>query len=114
MDTPELPDGTRQGTNSYGNIGYNGSCPQRGIIVCSQEGVRGTAKSREYHFVLYALDTQLDLATGITQAELHNAMKGHILIQAETMGKFMAPPKLDNAYSEFVVPLKTPSTQTSK
>ena len=105
---PELPDGTRQGTNEDGNIGYNGPCPQPGILVRSQEGVKGTAKPTEYHFVLYALDTELDLATGATQGQLESAMKGHILARAETMGKFMAPPKLDDFFVEAT------STQTSR
>ena len=107
MSAPELPDGTRQGTNDDQNIGYNGPCPQPGILIRSQEGVKGTAKPTEYHFVLYALDTELDLDTGATQGQVESAMKGHILAQAETLGKFMAPPKLDDFFVE------TPSAQTS-
>lgn len=105
--TPELPDGTKQGTNEDQNIGYNGPCPQPGIVIRSQEGVKGTAKPSEYYFVLYALDTELDLATGATQGQLESAMKGHILAQAETLGKFMAAPKLDDFFVE------TPTAQPS-
>ena len=113
---PELPDGTKQGTNDDGNIGYNGPCPQPSSIVgssdtcCSdsgQEGARKAATAKAYHFVLYALDTELGLDTGVTEGKLVSAMKGHILAQAETIGKFMAPPKSD-------VDIQATSTQTSR
>lgn len=70
-----LPDGTRQGTNDFKKIGYNGPCPPPG-------------KPHRYFFKLYALDGKLDLKPGATKAELLDAMKGHILAQAELMGTY--------------------------
>jgi Raf kinase inhibitor-like YbhB/YbcL family protein len=60
----ELPDFTRQGTNDFDKIGYGGACPD------------GT---HHYVFMLFALDTMLNLPTGATRIQLDNAMLGHVL-----------------------------------
>jgi len=73
--TPELPDGSRQGTNDFGRIGYGGPCPPRGTV-------------HRYFFKLYALDAKLNLRAGATKAEVEKAMKGHVLAQTDLMGKF--------------------------
>lgn len=64
----ELSDGTRQGVNDFGNIGWNGPCPPAGTHI--------------YYFKLYALNCTLDLATGATKAELEDVMRGHIISKA--------------------------------
>jgi Raf kinase inhibitor-like YbhB/YbcL family protein len=71
----QLEDGTRQGRNSFRKIGYNGPCPPHG-------------KPHRYFFRLYALDAKLDLAPGANSSKLQEAMKGHVLIQAEYMGTY--------------------------
>jgi Raf kinase inhibitor-like YbhB/YbcL family protein len=71
----QLDDGTRQGRNSFRKIGYNGPCPPPG-------------KPHRYFFRLYALDEKLDLAPGANSSDLQEAMKGHIIIQAEYMGTY--------------------------
>lgn len=70
----DLPDGSRQGRNSWRRIGYGGPCPPSG--------------THRYFFKLYALDTVLTLASGATKDELLKAMEGHILAQAEFMGRY--------------------------
>ena len=70
----ELPDGTRQGRNDFRRIGYGGPCPPGG--------------THRYFFKLYALDTFLDEAPGITRDELLEAMEGHILVKSELMGRY--------------------------
>jgi len=70
----DLPDGSRQGRNSWRRIGYGGPCPPSG--------------THRYFFKLYALDTMLGLAAGATKEELLKAMEGNILAQAELMGKY--------------------------
>lgn len=70
-----LPDGTKQGINDFGNIGYGGPCPPPG-------------PAHRYFFKLYALDTMLNLKPGIKKGVLLNAMKGHILDVAELIGRF--------------------------
>jgi Raf kinase inhibitor-like YbhB/YbcL family protein len=69
-----LSDGSRNGTNSAGKIGYIGPCPPSG--------------QHRYFFKLYALDSILDLKPGATKPDLLKAMQGHILGLAELMGTF--------------------------
>jgi Raf kinase inhibitor-like YbhB/YbcL family protein len=71
----QLGDGTRQGRNSSRKIGYNGPCPPPG-------------KPHRYFFRLYALDEKLDLAAGASSSDLQEAMKGHVVGQAEYMGTY--------------------------
>ncbi len=71
----ELPDGSRQGINDFGRIGYGGPMPPPG-------------KAHRYFFKLYALDSMLELKSGITKTELLKAMQGHILAQAEIVGLY--------------------------
>ncbi len=73
--TPELPDGSRQGKNGFGKIGYGGPCPPPG-------------KPHRYFFKLYALDTKLDLNAGASKQDVERAIQGHVLAHAELMGKY--------------------------
>lgn len=68
-------DGTLQGRNDFGKIGYGGPCAPPG-------------KTHRYFFKLYALDTRLALQAGATKKDLEAAMKSHILEESETMGRF--------------------------
>lgn len=72
---PQLPDGSQQGTNDFHKVGYNGPCPPAG-------------KPHRYYFKLFALDTKLDLKPASGKRELEAAIKGHVLAQAEWIGKF--------------------------
>ncbi|MGC8855881.1 MAG: YbhB/YbcL family Raf kinase inhibitor-like protein [Anaerolineae bacterium] len=69
-----LPDGSLHGKNSWGRLGYGGPCPPSG--------------THRYFFRLYALDTTLPLSSGASKKQVLEAMKGHILAQAELMGTF--------------------------
>jgi Raf kinase inhibitor-like YbhB/YbcL family protein len=71
---PELPDGSRQGQNSWGKLGYGGPCPPSG--------------THQYVFRLYALDTLLDLEAGATKEALFKAVEGHVLAQTEIVGLY--------------------------
>lgn len=62
-----------QGINGFKKSFYQGPCPPAG-------------KPHHYHFKLYALDSQLSLKEGSTKQEVENAMKGHIIDQAELVG----------------------------
>jgi Raf kinase inhibitor-like YbhB/YbcL family protein len=70
-----LPDSVKQGRNSWPRVGYNGPCPPPG-------------KPHRYYFKLYALDVELALSESTDQAALEKAMQGHILAQAQLMGRY--------------------------
>jgi len=72
-----LPAGTVQGNTSFGKTGYGGPCPPD--------------REHRYFFKLYALDQDLPLSSGAKKADLETAMKGHVLGQAELMGRYDRP-----------------------
>ncbi len=74
----ELPDGSRQGQNSFSRLGYGGPCPPGG-------------QTHVYRFVMYALDIVLQLKSGATKAEILQAINGHILAQSELDGRYASP-----------------------
>ena len=73
--TPQLPDGSRQGQNDFKKVGYNGPCPPPG-------------KPHRYYFKLFALDAPLEVKAGATRKELESAMKGHVVAEAQFMGRY--------------------------
>ena len=67
-------DGTKLGTTDFRKTGYGGPCPPGG--------------THRYYFKLYALDILSDKEAGLTKAGLIKEMEGHILSQAQLMGKY--------------------------
>jgi len=70
----DLPEGTRVGVNDWKRTGYGGPCPPIG-------------RHRYFH-KLYALDTTLGDLGAVTKAGLEDAMRGHVLAQAELVGTY--------------------------
>ena len=70
-----FPNGARQGLNDFKRVGYGGPCPPPG-------------KPHRYYFKLYALDVNLDMKPRATKAQVVEAIKGHILGEAQLMGRF--------------------------
>ncbi len=70
----ELTDGTLQGENSWGNIGYGGPAPPSG--------------KHTYYFTIYALEGRINLAPGATAMEIREAMEGQILGETELTGEY--------------------------
>jgi Raf kinase inhibitor-like YbhB/YbcL family protein len=66
----------RQGTNSFGKIGYGGPCPPPGH------------GSHRYFFRIYALDSELSLNREATGDDLLNAIEGHIIDEGQLMGRY--------------------------
>lgn len=64
----------KNGINNFGNYGYDGPCPPGG--------------THRYYFKLYALDTILNSKAGLPKDDLLAAMKGHVLAEAQLMGKY--------------------------
>ena len=71
---PVLKNGAQHGKNDFRKLGYGGPCPPGG--------------THRYFFKIYALDTLLSLESGSTKSQLLAAMKGHILAEAQLMGKY--------------------------
>ena len=81
--TSSLPEAVRpgfigvDGTNDFGKRGYGGPCPPRGH------------GPHRYYFRLYALDVaDLSLRPGAKRAELDRALQGHVLAEAQYMGRY--------------------------
>jgi len=60
--------------NSAEKNGYKGMCPPSGV--------------HHYHFIVYALDTKLNLDQNTDKNGLEKAMQGHILAQGELTGLY--------------------------
>lgn len=69
-----LPAGTREGLNDWKRTGWGGPCPPVG--------------RHRYFFRLFALDAQLGDLRVPTRATLDDALRGHLLAQAATMGTY--------------------------
>ena len=72
---PQLPDGSRQGQNDFPKTGYGGPCPPG-------------SSAHHYVFVLYAVDTKLNLPPEATGKEVEAALKGHVLAHGELVARF--------------------------
>ena len=65
-----------QGQNSSGGTGYTGPCPPQGNGL------------HRYFFKLFALDINSALPANASRADLEKVMEGHILSQAELVGRY--------------------------
>lgn len=70
----ELPSGAQQGLNDWKQTGYRGPCPPVG--------------RHRYYFKLYALDIQLPAVKRATKTQIEAAMQGHILAEAQLLGRY--------------------------
>jgi len=71
----KLPDGSRQGKNDHGKIGYSGPCPPPGA-------------AHHYFFKLYALDYKTGVKPKAKVVDVESAIKGHILAETELIARF--------------------------
>lgn len=62
------------GRNSWGKSSYGGPCPPD--------------REHRYFFKLYALDATLDLPASARKADLQKAMRGHVLAEAQLVGRY--------------------------
>ena len=73
-DIPENFKGATSGVNSYIKHNYKGMCPPAG--------------PHHYHFMVYALDTRLNLDLNTDKVMLQEKMHGHILAEGELVGTY--------------------------
>jgi Raf kinase inhibitor-like YbhB/YbcL family protein len=69
-----LPPGTREGLNDWNATGWRGPCPPVG--------------RHRYVFKLYALDAVLGDVAHPTKAAVEQAMRGHVLAEAQLTGVY--------------------------
>lgn len=69
-----LPAGAREGLNDWQRPGWSGPCPPIG--------------RHRYFFKLYALDQALPALVRPTKALVEQAMRGHVIAQAELVGTY--------------------------
>lgn len=67
-----------QGLNGAGEEGYTGPCPPKEY----------EPQEHRYVFSLYALDEDLSLKAGASREEVAQAMEGHILAEAQLIGRY--------------------------
>ena len=70
-----MPTGVAEGVNDFGQRGYGGPCPPRGA-------------AHHYHFVVFALDTRLDLPAGARRSDLDARISGHVLGRGELVATY--------------------------
>jgi Raf kinase inhibitor-like YbhB/YbcL family protein len=78
--SPNLPDGTMQGKNDFGKIGYSGPCPPAG-------------KAHKYAFKIHALNSILKCKPGAASTEVKNAIRKQTIKTAELVGRYQTTPK---------------------
>jgi Raf kinase inhibitor-like YbhB/YbcL family protein len=76
-------------------IGPTGSVGVSGLNGSGEEGYTGPCPPKEYEpsehryiFSLYALDSELSLKAGATRDEVVQAMEGHIIAEAQLIGRY--------------------------
>ena len=71
----ELPGGGVHGKNSWGNIEYGGPCPPGG-------------SAHSCRFMLYGVDSSLDLSAGASRQHVGDALSGQVLAQGMLTGTY--------------------------
>ncbi|AIL64573.1 Phosphatidylethanolamine-binding protein [Rickettsiales bacterium Ac37b] len=70
----QLPEGTKVGKNSWGRNDYGGPCPPD--------------REHRYFFKLYALDTMLNLESGVTKQAIEQEIAEHVIEYAEIICRY--------------------------
>jgi hypothetical protein len=65
-----------EGSNDFGQAGWNGPCPPRGH------------GRHRYFFRLHALDVELEVGSRVERPELERMLEGHVLATAELIGTY--------------------------
>jgi Raf kinase inhibitor-like YbhB/YbcL family protein len=77
---PKELTGTVQGISGFRRPIWRGPAPPKPGVV------------HKYHFIVYALDTALDVQPGLNKTQLLEAMKGHIIGQGQLVATYERTP----------------------
>lgn len=69
------PNGTVEGTTSFGKTGWGGPCPPSGV--------------HRYVFRLFALNAQINLPSSANRTQLEDSMQGHVIDRTELLGTYI-------------------------
>jgi Raf kinase inhibitor-like YbhB/YbcL family protein len=72
---PTLPDGSLQGKNDFGKVGYNGPAPPKG-------------EQHRYYYKVFALDSKLTLRPMINKKQFYEAISGHVVGRGKLTGVY--------------------------
>lgn len=78
IEEGRTPEGAVVGANGAGKSAYTGPCPP----------AQYEPSEHRYFFRLYALDAALDIPAGSSKSDVLAAMEGHIIGEAELMGRY--------------------------
>jgi hypothetical protein len=71
-----LPNGIKQGINSFGKLGYGGPCPPIGHGI------------HRYVFRLYALRSMPEIPSRVSRDQMLAAIEPHVISTAELVGRY--------------------------
>ncbi len=74
-DGEELDNGSKQGKNGFGDVGYGGPCPPVG-------------ETHTYRFRVFALDAETGVPAGATWDEVELAIEGHVLDEGQVTATY--------------------------
>lgn len=69
-----IPQGASEGETDFSEVGWGGPCPGSG--------------EHEYRFIVYALDTTLNLPHASVRIAIEQAMAGHVISTATLTGRY--------------------------
>jgi Raf kinase inhibitor-like YbhB/YbcL family protein len=81
---PKELTGTMQGISGFRRPIWRGPAPPKPGVV------------HKYHFIVYALDTAMDVQPGLNKTQLLEAMKGHIIGQGQLVATYERTPPPQN------------------
>lgn len=88
IDEGSVPEGSIQGTTSFGKTGYGGPCPPRIAENDHRRNAGAYPGAHHYEFSIYALDSRLLLDKNAQKSDIEHAMEGHIIDQYTLTGLY--------------------------
>ncbi len=84
-----VPQGSVEGTTSFGKTGYGGPCPPHSKKTDLQTKDDYLKDAHHYEFSIYAFDSRLLLDEDAQKHDVERAMEGHIIDQYTLVGLYV-------------------------